>query len=101
MANKAYTNDTKVALKCTDRDDDKLAKKYTEHLMCKHECEGSGENKRVRFKHHVPHRKICNLCVISTSPVDESHLWNNDDEFEPLHQQVQQHEAKSEGLTDR
>mgnify|MGYP006945504573 CR=1 FL=1 len=49
-----------------------------------HEYKRSGGNRRVHFKQLVPDRTICNLCVISTSPVDESHRWNNDDEFEPL-----------------
>ena len=73
-----------MAMKCTDRGDDELVQKHTEDLKYQHEYKRSGGNRRVHFKQHVPDRTICNLCVISTSPVDESHRWNNDDEFEPL-----------------
>ncbi|QNJ32743.1 hypothetical protein SynPROS91_02393 [Synechococcus sp. PROS-9-1] len=58
--------------------------KHTNHLKNHYESKQSEVNRRVHFKQNVPQSRIYNLSTISTNPVDESHRWNNDDEFEPL-----------------
>ena len=58
--------------------------KHTNHLKNHYESKQSEGNRRVHFKQNVPQSRIYNLSTISTNPVDESHRWNNDDEFEPL-----------------
>ena len=73
-----------MAMKCTDRGDDELVQKHTEDLNISMNTRDQEETGEFTLSSLCQTGTICNLCVISTSPVDESHRWNNDDEFEPL-----------------